>query len=50
MVGFAHEKDEVSWDGSAMAASKNDPDRWKADTAQTVDIYNDWFMRFAQEA
>jgi XamI-like restriction endonuclease len=26
------------------------PDRWKADIAQSVDMYNDWFMKFAPAA
>lgn len=30
--------------------NRDKPDRWKADIAQSVDMYNDWFMRFAPEA
>jgi hypothetical protein len=30
-----------------MAINANKPERWKADIAQSVDFYNDWFMRFA---
>ncbi|HUO06539.1 MAG TPA: XamI family restriction endonuclease [Candidatus Binataceae bacterium] len=26
------------------------PDRWKADITQSVDMYNDWFMKFAPSA
>ena len=33
-----------------MAVNSNRPDRWKADIAQSVDMYNDWFLRFAPEA
>ena len=33
-----------------MAVNRDNPDRWKADIAQSVDMYNDWFMRFAPEA
>lgn len=28
----------------------NQPHQWKADVAQSVDMYNDWFMRFAPQA
>jgi hypothetical protein len=28
----------------------NKPDQWKGDIAQSVDMYNDWFIRFAPEA
>jgi len=30
-----------------MAVNKDKPDRWKADIAQSVDMYNAWFMDFA---
>lgn len=33
-----------------MAVNLDKPDRWKADIAQSVDMYNDWFMHFAPEA
>ena len=33
-----------------MAVNRNKPDQWKQDIAQSVDMYNDWFMRFAPEA
>ena len=33
-----------------MAVNKDKPDRWKEDIAQSVDMYNDWFIRFAPEA
>lgn len=32
-----------------MAFNRVNPDRWKADIAQSVDMYNDWFVRFAPE-
>ena len=33
-----------------MAVNRDKPDRWKQDIAQSVDMYNDWFMHFAPEA
>ena len=33
-----------------MVVNRDKPDRWKQDIAQSVDMYNDWFMRFAPEA
>jgi hypothetical protein len=30
-----------------MPVNRDKPDRWKADIAHSVDLYNDWFMRFA---
>ncbi|MCY3791867.1 MAG: XamI family restriction endonuclease [Gemmatimonadetes bacterium] len=33
-----------------MAVNRDKPDQWKQDIAQSVDMYNDWFMRFAPEA
>lgn len=33
-----------------MAVNRDKPDRWKKDIAMSVDMYNDWFMRFAPEA
>ena len=30
-----------------MTVNANKPERWKQDIAQSVDFYNDWFMRFA---
>ncbi len=30
-----------------MPVNSNKPERWKSDIAQSVDFYNDWFMRFA---
>ncbi len=33
-----------------MAVNRDKPDHWKEDIAQSVDMYNDWFMRFAPEA
>ena len=32
-----------------MAVNRDRPDRWKADIAQSVDMYNEWFIRFAPE-
>jgi hypothetical protein len=33
-----------------MAVNRDKPDRWKSDIAQSVDMYNDWFMNFAPAA
>ena len=33
-----------------MAANRDKPDLWKSDIAQSVDLYNQWFMEFAPEA
>ncbi len=33
-----------------MPVNLDKPDLWKADIAQSVDMYNDWFMRFAPKA
>ena len=33
-----------------MAINRDKPDRWKQDIAQSVDMYNDWFLRFAPKA
>lgn len=33
-----------------MAVNRDKPDLWKQDIARSVDMYNDWFMRFAPQA
>lgn len=33
-----------------MAVNRDKPDLWKADIARSVDMYNEWFIRFAPEA
>ena len=33
-----------------MAINLDKPQQWKADIARSVDMYNDWFMRFAPAA
>lgn len=33
-----------------MAINRDKPDKWKEDIAQSVDMYNEWFMRFAPDA
>jgi len=33
-----------------MAVNLNRPERWKADIAQSVDMYNNWFIQFAPKA
>jgi XamI restriction endonuclease len=34
----------------SLPANLNKPERWKADIALSVDMYNDWFMKFAPVA
>ncbi len=33
-----------------MDVNRDKPDRWKRDIARSVDMYNDWFLRFAPAA
>ena len=33
-----------------MGVNLDKPQRWKADIVESVDMYNDWFMRFAPDA
>jgi XamI restriction endonuclease len=33
-----------------MAVNRDKPNRWKTDIAASVDMYNDWFMKFAPKA
>jgi hypothetical protein len=33
-----------------MSVNADKPQRWKKDIAQSVDFYNDWFLRFAPKA
>ncbi|MEW6530179.1 MAG: XamI family restriction endonuclease [Thermodesulfobacteriota bacterium] len=33
-----------------MAVNRDKPDRWKKDIARSVDLYNDWFLKFAPKA
>lgn len=33
-----------------MAVNRDKPDRWKTDIVRSVDMYNDWFMKFAPAA
>ena len=33
-----------------MGVNLDKPDRWKADVAKSVDMYNDWFLKFAPKA
>lgn len=35
---------------SQQSVNRGQPDRWKADIAASVDMYNNWFMRFAPKA
>src|SRR5262245_41468712 len=37
-------------DEGYMPVNRDKPDRWKADIARSVDMYNDWFMKFAPVA
>ena len=33
-----------------MPVNRDNPDRWKADIAESVDLFNSWFMAFAPKA
>lgn len=33
-----------------MAVNRDKPDHWKVDIAESVDMYNDWFVKFAPKA
>jgi hypothetical protein len=33
-----------------MAVNRDKPNRWKVDIARSVDMFNDWFMKFAPKA
>jgi hypothetical protein len=33
-----------------MAVNSDKPAKWKSDIVQSVDMYNDWFMKFAPKA
>lgn len=33
-----------------MAVNLHKPERWKSDIAKSVDMYNEWFMKFAPQA
>ncbi|HEX7026096.1 MAG TPA: XamI family restriction endonuclease [Gammaproteobacteria bacterium] len=33
-----------------MKVNRDKPDKWKDDIAQSVDMYNEWFMKFAPKA
>lgn len=33
-----------------MGANRDKPNRWKGDIARSVDMYNDWFLKFAPDA
>ena len=33
-----------------MGVNRDKPDSWKTDIAKSVDMYNDWFMKFAPKA
>lgn len=33
-----------------MGVNRDKPDQWKADVAKSVDMYNDWFLKFAPKA
>jgi len=33
-----------------MAVNRDKPDKWKGDITKSVDMYNDWFMKFAPKA
>ena len=33
-----------------MSVNRDKPDKWKTDIARSVDMYNDWFVKFAPQA
>ena len=33
-----------------MDVNRNKPDRWKQDIDRSVDMFNEWFLRFAPAA
>ena len=33
-----------------IAVNRNKPEKWKEDILRSVDMYNDWFLRFAPKA
>jgi hypothetical protein len=35
---------------NTMAVNRDKPNRWKGDISKSVDMYNDWFMKFAPQA
>lgn len=35
---------------TVKSVNRDKPDRWKADIMQSVDMYNNWFMKFAPDA
>ena len=37
-------------DNQNRGVNRTKPDRWKADILQSVDMYNDWFLKFAPAA
>jgi len=40
----------VPSDNQNRSVNRTKPDRWKADILQSVDMYNDWFLKFAPAA
>jgi hypothetical protein len=40
----------VPSDNQNRGVNRTKPDRWKADILQSVDMYNDWFLKFAPAA
>ena len=40
----------MTHDSPAIGVNRTNPDRWKADIALSVDMYNTWFMEFAPSA
>jgi type II restriction enzyme len=40
----------VPSDENKQGVNRTKPDRWKADIVESVDMYNDWFMKFAPSA
>lgn len=43
-------EDRILESHAGAGSNRNNPDRWKQDIALSVDIYNEWFLRFAPSA
>jgi hypothetical protein len=43
-------KTNVPSNKKKQSVNRTKPDRWKADIVQSVDMYNEWFMKFAPSA
>ncbi len=43
-------EDRISESHPGAGSNRNNPDRWKQDIVLSVDMYNEWFLRFAPSA